>query len=46
MTIRIKPIRRPQLTQRQVRSLAYRAADRICGVQSQQPRSFGKKKAA
>lgn len=44
MPIRIKPTRQPKMSLREERRRAYEAHDRLCGVLSQQPRSFGKKK--
>lgn len=42
--IKLKPLRRTVLTQREVRTLAYKAATRLCGTLPDRPRTFAKKK--
>lgn len=43
MTLRIRPQRQPKMTLREERSLAYRAAARLCG-QPNQHINIGRKK--
>lgn len=44
MPIKLKPVRQPKMTVREMRSRAYKAAERICGTLPDRPKCIPRSK--